>query len=224
MDAAAGRRPRSGGSRTWCSACRSRTRCRIGWLAGGVGTLPDDGWALAEDAFAHRDGMVTKPEVRALALARLGAPAGHAGLGRRRRLRRGRGGVRAAGRGRDRGRARSRASACGSSPTPRGTASTCGWSTAGRRRAGRSAAAGRDLRRRWRAERGALVRRGGREADRGGAGGASTGWRRPGTTCAGPATRSTAARSTRRALVDLPGGASRLEATNPVLLLWGTKR
>jgi precorrin-6Y C5,15-methyltransferase (decarboxylating) len=24
-------------------------------------------------------------------------------------------------------------------------------------------------------------------------------------------------------LVDLPGGASRLEATNPVLLLWGTK-
>jgi precorrin-6Y C5,15-methyltransferase (decarboxylating) len=41
------------------------------WLAGGLGTPPDDGWALDEDAFAHRDGMVTKPEVRAVALARL---------------------------------------------------------------------------------------------------------------------------------------------------------
>jgi len=30
-----------------------------------------DGWALAEDAFEHRDSMVTKSEVRALALARL---------------------------------------------------------------------------------------------------------------------------------------------------------
>ena len=30
-----------------------------------------DGWALAEDAFEHRDSMVTKAEVRALALARL---------------------------------------------------------------------------------------------------------------------------------------------------------
>ena len=30
------------------------------------------GWALAEEAFEHRDSMVTKPEVRALALARLG--------------------------------------------------------------------------------------------------------------------------------------------------------
>ncbi|GAA3306992.1 bifunctional cobalt-precorrin-7 (C(5))-methyltransferase/cobalt-precorrin-6B (C(15))-methyltransferase [Streptomyces cinereospinus] len=30
------------------------------------------GWALAEDAFAHRDSMITKFEVRALALARLG--------------------------------------------------------------------------------------------------------------------------------------------------------
>lgn len=41
------------------------------WLAGGVGGPPEHGWALDEDEFAHRDGMVTKPEVRALALARL---------------------------------------------------------------------------------------------------------------------------------------------------------
>jgi precorrin-6Y C5,15-methyltransferase (decarboxylating) len=38
-------------------------------LWAGVG---DEGWALAEEAFEHRDSMVTKPEVRALALARLG--------------------------------------------------------------------------------------------------------------------------------------------------------
>ena len=31
-----------------------------------------DGWALSEEAFEHRDSMVTKAEVRALALARLG--------------------------------------------------------------------------------------------------------------------------------------------------------
>lgn len=40
-----------------------------GWLAGG---RPSCGWALADDAFDHRAGMVTKSEVRALALARLG--------------------------------------------------------------------------------------------------------------------------------------------------------
>jgi precorrin-6Y C5,15-methyltransferase (decarboxylating) len=34
------------------------------------------GWALAEDAFEHRAGMVTKAEVRALALARLGPGTG----------------------------------------------------------------------------------------------------------------------------------------------------
>ncbi|MCX4761045.1 precorrin-6y C5,15-methyltransferase (decarboxylating) subunit CbiE [Streptomyces sp. NBC_01275] len=33
---------------------------------------PPAGWALAEDDFAHRDSMITKFEVRALALARLG--------------------------------------------------------------------------------------------------------------------------------------------------------
>lgn len=35
-------------------------------------TVAPPGWALAEDAFAHRDSMITKFEVRALALARLG--------------------------------------------------------------------------------------------------------------------------------------------------------
>jgi precorrin-6Y C5,15-methyltransferase (decarboxylating) len=42
-----------------------------GWcwpLGSGLG---DEGWALPEDAFEHRDSMVTKPEVRAVALARL---------------------------------------------------------------------------------------------------------------------------------------------------------
>ncbi|WP_432157620.1 MULTISPECIES: precorrin-6y C5,15-methyltransferase (decarboxylating) subunit CbiE [unclassified Streptomyces] len=34
--------------------------------------LPPPGWALAEAEFAHRDSMITKFEVRALALARLG--------------------------------------------------------------------------------------------------------------------------------------------------------
>lgn len=42
------------------------------WLAGHQGA--PDGWALPEDAFAHRDSMITKAEVRALVLARL-APA-----------------------------------------------------------------------------------------------------------------------------------------------------
>ena len=48
----------SGAGTSWC------------WPAWpGIG---DEGWALAEEAFEHRDSMVTKPEVRALALARLG--------------------------------------------------------------------------------------------------------------------------------------------------------
>jgi precorrin-6Y C5,15-methyltransferase (decarboxylating) len=42
-----------------------------GWYAGGEPYPPEGGWALAEEVFAHRDGMVTKSEVRALALARL---------------------------------------------------------------------------------------------------------------------------------------------------------
>jgi precorrin-6Y C5,15-methyltransferase (decarboxylating) len=40
------------------------------WLAGHQGAPP--GWALPEDAFAYRDSMITKAEVRALVLARLG--------------------------------------------------------------------------------------------------------------------------------------------------------
>ena len=40
-----------------------------GWLAGRVSPA---GWALPDDVFAHRDGMLTKAEVRAVALARLG--------------------------------------------------------------------------------------------------------------------------------------------------------
>jgi precorrin-6Y C5,15-methyltransferase (decarboxylating) len=43
-----------------------------GWFGGGEPVPPAGGWALSEDAFAHRAGMVTKAEVRALALARLG--------------------------------------------------------------------------------------------------------------------------------------------------------
>ncbi|MFJ6215779.1 precorrin-6y C5,15-methyltransferase (decarboxylating) subunit CbiE [Streptomyces sp. NPDC092296] len=43
-------------------------------LAGAPGT--PDGWALPEAAFEHRDSMVTKAEVRALALARLGPRTG----------------------------------------------------------------------------------------------------------------------------------------------------
>ena len=38
------------------------------WLAGHQGA--PDGWALPEDAFTHRDSMITKAEVRALVLAR----------------------------------------------------------------------------------------------------------------------------------------------------------
>jgi precorrin-6Y C5,15-methyltransferase (decarboxylating) len=44
------------------------------WLAGHPGA--PDGWALPEDEFEHRDSMITKPEVRALVLARLGPAPG----------------------------------------------------------------------------------------------------------------------------------------------------
>ena len=43
---------------------------RPGWLAGHRGAPA--GWALPEEAFAHRDSMITKSEVRAVVLARLG--------------------------------------------------------------------------------------------------------------------------------------------------------
>lgn len=42
-----------------------------GWMAGGDPAPPAAGWALPEDEFSHRDGLITKSEVRALALARL---------------------------------------------------------------------------------------------------------------------------------------------------------
>jgi len=42
-----------------------------GWLAGGEPAPPAEGWALASDAFAHREGMGSSPELRALALAKL---------------------------------------------------------------------------------------------------------------------------------------------------------
>ncbi len=44
------------------------------WLAGHQGA--PDGWALPETAFDHRDSMITKAEVRALVLARLGPAPG----------------------------------------------------------------------------------------------------------------------------------------------------
>ena len=44
------------------------------WLAGHQGA--PDGWALPEEAFEHRDSMITKAEVRALVLARLGPAPG----------------------------------------------------------------------------------------------------------------------------------------------------
>ena len=51
------------------SVAEGRVATGPGWLAG---REQPAGWALPEDAFSHRDGMVTKAEVRALALARLG--------------------------------------------------------------------------------------------------------------------------------------------------------
>ncbi len=43
-----------------------------GWCAGGEPLPPPGGWALPDDAFTHRAGMLTKAEVRAVAVARLG--------------------------------------------------------------------------------------------------------------------------------------------------------
>lgn len=42
-----------------------------GWYAGGEPVPPSSGWALPEDEFSHRDGVITKSEVRAVALAKL---------------------------------------------------------------------------------------------------------------------------------------------------------
>jgi len=53
-----------------CLADRDAVPAR-GWIAGGEPVPPATGWALDEAQFSHRDGMITKSEVRALALARL---------------------------------------------------------------------------------------------------------------------------------------------------------
>ncbi|GAA2821206.1 precorrin-6y C5,15-methyltransferase (decarboxylating) subunit CbiE [Saccharopolyspora taberi] len=44
---------------------------RRSWFAGGEPLPPESGWALHEDEFSHRDGMLTSSEVRAVALAKL---------------------------------------------------------------------------------------------------------------------------------------------------------
>jgi precorrin-6B C5,15-methyltransferase / cobalt-precorrin-6B C5,C15-methyltransferase len=51
-----------------CLADRDAVPAR-GWIAGGEPVPPATGWALDEAQFSHRDGMITKSEVRALALA-----------------------------------------------------------------------------------------------------------------------------------------------------------
>lgn len=43
----------------------------LGWVAGGEPVPPADGWALANDAFAHGEELRSSPELRALALAKL---------------------------------------------------------------------------------------------------------------------------------------------------------
>ena len=43
---------------------------------GGPAAAPDEGWALGEEEFDSRDAVITKAEVRALALARLAPAAG----------------------------------------------------------------------------------------------------------------------------------------------------
>jgi len=53
---------------------RDATPAAPRWLAGHQGAPA--GWALPEDTFAHRDSMITKAEVRALVLARLGPAPG----------------------------------------------------------------------------------------------------------------------------------------------------
>ncbi len=71
--------PAEAAARDWGDAvnvvlCLDEERSSVGVSARTVAGAPPGpaGWALAEDAFAHRDSMITKFEVRALALARLG--------------------------------------------------------------------------------------------------------------------------------------------------------
>ncbi len=68
---------RAAGNRTWhplnvvlCLRDVDAVPAR-GWYAGGEPTPPAGGWALPDDAFEHRAGMITKAEVRAVVLARL---------------------------------------------------------------------------------------------------------------------------------------------------------
>ncbi|PPS83196.1 precorrin-6y C5,15-methyltransferase (decarboxylating) subunit CbiE [Streptomyces sp. MH60] len=69
--------PAEAAARDWGTAvsvvlCLDEARA-LGPLRAVAGPRPGPaGWALDEDAFAHRDSMITKFEVRALALARLG--------------------------------------------------------------------------------------------------------------------------------------------------------
>ena len=109
-------------------------------------------WRLGagEDEFDSRDAVLTKAEVRALALARLGPGPRPAGVGRGRGQRLGRGRVRPVRRGGDRGGARRRALRADPGqrrPPRRGRAGRAGRGTRGARRA---AGPGRGLRRRWR--------------------------------------------------------------------------
>ncbi|MGW2824846.1 precorrin-6y C5,15-methyltransferase (decarboxylating) subunit CbiE [Streptomyces sp. NPDC001443] len=70
--------PAQAAARDWGSAvsvvlCLDESRTARGGARTVAGAAPGPaGWALAESAFAHRDSMITKFEVRALALARLG--------------------------------------------------------------------------------------------------------------------------------------------------------
>ncbi|MGW1784128.1 precorrin-6y C5,15-methyltransferase (decarboxylating) subunit CbiE [Streptomyces sp. NPDC002143] len=75
--------PAEAAARDWGTAvsvvlCLDETRVLgpVRTLAGAGGTDRPAGWALDEGDFAHRDSMITKFEVRALALARLGPRAG----------------------------------------------------------------------------------------------------------------------------------------------------
>jgi precorrin-6B C5,15-methyltransferase / cobalt-precorrin-6B C5,C15-methyltransferase len=58
------------GSSTARAGSPASRAASLGWLAGAPGV--PDGWALSEEVFDSRDAVITKAEVRALALARLG--------------------------------------------------------------------------------------------------------------------------------------------------------
>ncbi|MFK0169847.1 precorrin-6y C5,15-methyltransferase (decarboxylating) subunit CbiE [Streptomyces sp. NPDC090306] len=69
--------PAEAAARDWGTAVSVVLCVADGRTPGPMGTVAGrapgpDGWALSEDRFAHRDSMITKFEVRALALARLG--------------------------------------------------------------------------------------------------------------------------------------------------------